>query len=214
MKLTDFVKEYNNVQIIDSSTFSLLGEDAQKIRCQVQYWLKQGHLLSLKRGSYILNETLRREPLSMGFIANSLISPSYVSTEYALNYYDLIPEKATVYTSVTTKKTYLFKTPLGSFEYRSLKKELFFGFIKKVDAGYSYFIAYPEKALLDFFYLNRFKAAKDKESFDSYRFQNLESLNLKRFNDFRVKYDKKTNSIAKSFAEYVRREKEKYKQLK
>lgn len=216
MKLADFVKKYSNVQVVDSSTFSLLGEDPQKIRCQVQYWVKQGHLILLKRGVYILSENLRRQPLSMGFIANSLVCPSYLSMEYALSYYDLIPEKTTVYTSITTKKTNLFKTPLGIFEYRSIKEGLFYGFTKRINDGQNCFIAYPEKALLDFFYFSRQEigADADTEVFESYRFQNVESLNLKRFNELRQKYDKKTNNIGRSFMEFVRLEKKRYKKLK
>ena len=214
MKLADFVRRYNNVQVIDSSTFSLLGEDAQKIRCQVQYWVKQGHLIPLKRGIYVLSETLRRRPLSMGFIANSLVCPSYLSMEYALNYYDLIPEKTTVYTSITTKKTAVFKTPLGIFEYRSVKEGLFYGFTKRINDGQDYFIAYPEKALLDFFYFHRQEVSTDREVFASYRVQNIESLNLNRFNELRQKYDKKTNIIARSFMEFARLEKKRYKKFK
>jgi predicted transcriptional regulator of viral defense system len=117
----------------------------------VQYWRKQGHLILLKRGIYVLSSDLRKQPLSMGFISNFLFSPSYLSLEYALSYYDLIPEAATVYTSVSTKKTTKFNTPLGVFEYRSVKNSLFFGFTKATGQGQDYFIAYPEKAVLDFF---------------------------------------------------------------
>ncbi len=214
MKLTEFVKRYTNVQIIDSSTFSLLDEDPQKIRCQVRYWVKQGYLIILKRGIYILDESLRKYPLSMGFIANFLVSPSYLSTEYALSYYDLIPEKTTVYTSITTKKTSIFKTQIGVFEYRSVKSALFFGFIKKTEAGSSYFIAYPEKALLDFFYLNRYKIKNHNEAFELYRFQNLNALNLKRFDTFRLMYDSRTNTIARNFIVYARSQKKRYTLLK
>lgn len=213
MKLADFVKKYSKDQVIDSSTFSLLGENPQNIRCQALYWRKQGHLIQLKRGIYVLSGDLRKQPLSMGFVANSLIWPSYVSLEYALSYYDLIPEKATVYTCVTTKKTTTFKTPLGTFEYRSVKEGLFWGFTVKTDNGRNYFIAYPEKALLDFFYFHPDMRA-DEGEFESYRFQNLESLNLKRFNEFRRKYNKKTNIIARAFMEFVKQEKKRYKTFK
>ena len=203
MKLTEFVKKYSKDQVIDSSTFSLLGEDPQNIRCQVQYWRRQGHLILLKRGVYVLSNDLRKQPLSMGFVSNFLFSPSYISLEYALSYYDLIPEAATVYTSVSTKKTTKFRSPLGVFEYRSIKKDLFFGFTKATDEGQNYFIAYPEKSILDFFYFHQDMDGSEGE-FESYRFQNLKSLNLKRFNEFRRKYNKKTNDIARSFTGFIK----------
>lgn len=213
MKLTEFVKKYSKDQVIDSSTFSLLGEDPQNIRCQVQYWRRQGHLILLKRGVYALSNDLRKQPLSMGFISNFLFSPSYISLEYALSYYDLIPEAATAYTAVSTKKTTKFKTPLGVFEYRSIKEDLFFGFTKATEEGQNYFIAYPEKALLDFFYFHQDMDGRESE-FESYRFQNLESLNLKRFNEFKAKFNKKTNDIARSFAGFIKSGKKRYKTLK
>ena len=213
MKLTEFVKKYSKGQVIDSSTFSLLGEDPQNIRCQVQYWRRQGHLILLKRGVYALSNDLRKQPLSLGFISNFLFSPSYISLEYALSYYDLIPEAATVYTAVSTKKTTKFKTPLGVFEYRSIKEGLFFGFTKATEEGQNYFIAYPEKALLDFFYFHQDMDGSESE-FESYRFQNLETLNLKRFNEFRAKFNKKTNDIARSFAGFIKSGKKRYKTLK
>jgi len=121
MKLSEFVKKYSNEPLIDSSTFVLLPGDTQGLRCDVQYWRKHGYLIPLKRGIYVFSEDLRKQPLSMGFIANNLLLPSYVSLEYALSYYDLIPERVTVYTSVTTQKTTTFKTPIGIFEYHSVK---------------------------------------------------------------------------------------------
>lgn len=213
MKLAEFVKNYSANPIIDSSTFALLGENVQMLRCEVQYWLKHGHLVQIKRGVYVLSDDLRKGPLSMGFISNFLLSPSYVSLEYALGHYDLIPEKVTVYTSVTTKKTTTYKTPIGVFEYRSVKEGIFCGFTKMVDSGQDYFIAYPEKALLDFFYFHQDLKGVEGE-FESYRFQNLEILNFKRFDELRKRYNKKTNSIARSFIEFAKSENKSYKTLK
>ena len=213
MKLTEFIKKYSKAQVIDSSTFSLLGENPQNIRCQVQYWHKLGHIIQLKRGVYVLNDGFRKQPLSRGFISNFLLSPSYISLEYALSYYDLIPEEAAVYTSVSTKKTTKFKTSLGVFEYHSVKNSLFFGFTKATEQGQSYFIAYPEKALLDFFYFHQEMEGSAKE-FESYRFQNFGSLNLKRFDEFRKKFNKKTGDIARSFISFIKSGKKRSKTLK
>ncbi|MCX5698267.1 MAG: hypothetical protein NTX01_01010 [Candidatus Omnitrophica bacterium] len=179
----------------------------------MRYWLKHGHLIPLKRGVYVLSEDLRKGPLSMGFLSNYLLSPSYVSLEYALSYYDLIPEKVLVYTSITTKKTTEYTAAIGKFNYHSVKESLFGGFTKSVDNGQSYFIAYPEKALLDFFYFHReLKGAKGE--FESYRFQNLEILNFRRFDKLKTNYNKKTNTIARSFIKFCKLEKKRYKALK
>lgn len=213
MKLSEFVKKYNKEPLIDSSTFALMPGNPQGLRCDVQYWRKQGHLIPIKRGIYVLSEDLRKQPLSMGFIANNLLLPSYVSLEYALSYYDLIPEMVTVYTSVTTQKTTIFKTPVGIFEYHSIKESLFKGFTKANEASRDYFIATPEKAILDFFYFHQGIKGETKE-FESYRFQNLEIINLKRFDELRKIYNKKVNSIARSFLDFIHLERKNYKKLK
>lgn len=60
---------------------------------QLSNWEKKGLIIRLKRGLYVLNENNRKIEPSRIFLANSLYSHSYVSTAYALGYYDLIPEK-------------------------------------------------------------------------------------------------------------------------
>lgn len=213
MKLSEFVKKYKNEPLIDSSAFVSLQGNLQGLRCDVQYWRKQGHLIPLKRGIYLLSEDLRKQPLSMGFIANYLLSPSYLSLEYALSYYDLIPEKTTVYTSVTTQKTAIFKTPIAIFEYHSVKESLLKGFTKANDTIRDYFIATPEKAILDFFYFHRDLKGTTGE-FEAYRFQNLEIINLKRFNELSKLYNRNVNRISHSFLEFIRQERKDYKALK
>lgn len=213
MKLSKFVNKYKDEPFIDSATFALVSGNPQGLRCNVQYWRKQGHLISLKRGIYVFSEDLRHQPLSMGFIANNLLSPSYVSLEYALSYYDLIPERVTVCTSVTTQKTTTFKTPVSIFEYRSVKEGLLRGFTKAKESGRDYFIATPEKAILDFFYFHQELKGETGE-FESYRFQNLEIVNLKRFGQLKKLYGKKVNKIAISFLNFIYMERKSYKKLK
>ncbi len=213
MNISEFVKKYSEEQLIDSSTFILLSGNPQGLRCDVQNWRKKGYLVPLKRGIYVLNKDLRHQPLSMGFIANNLLLPSYVSLEYALSYYDLIPEMVTVYTSVTTQKTTTFQTPVGIFEYHSVKEGLFKGFTKAIESGKDYFIATPEKAILDFFYFHQDIKGETGE-FESYRFQNLEIINLKRYGELRRLYNKKVNKIALAFLDFIHIERKNYKKLK
>jgi hypothetical protein len=85
-------------------------------------------------------------------ISNLIYSPSYVSLESALSYYGLIPEAVFSINSVSTRKTAVFKTPLAVFNYRKIKKSLFFGYILQKYNNKSYKIASPEKAILDYFY--------------------------------------------------------------
>jgi predicted transcriptional regulator of viral defense system len=68
-------------------------------QCRVQTLVKKGALIPLKRGLF---ETEANTP---GFIlANALLGPSYLSFEYALSYYGMIPERVMTYTSATFGK--------------------------------------------------------------------------------------------------------------
>ena len=45
-----------------------------------------------------------------------------------MSHYNLIPENVYMTTSASTKRTYLFETPLARFSYRTIKPALFFGY--------------------------------------------------------------------------------------
>jgi hypothetical protein len=55
---------------------------------------------------------------------------------------------------VTTRKTNHFNNALGNFNYRTLKTELFWGYSEVGIEGKTFLLAEPEKALLDYLYLN------------------------------------------------------------
>ena len=60
-------------------------------------WLeKNGYIIRLKRGLYVVNPEHSGKMLSSELIANHLYAPSYISMSTALRYYGLIPEE--VYT--------------------------------------------------------------------------------------------------------------------
>ena len=92
----------------------------------------KGDLIRLKNGvfaipakiEYFNEQTGEKEFMDYPFeqIANFIYGPSYVSLEWALSFYGLIPERVTVVTSVTTRpKKKFFKTPIGSFSYDYLR---------------------------------------------------------------------------------------------
>jgi len=194
MKYLEFRNAVRDFPLISSSQLSTITKRSQVLRNQLNQWQKKGLVLKLKRGLYILNENDRKIHPSRIFLANSLYTPSYVSTEYALGYYGLIPERVADVTSITTKKTDRFRNSFGIFVYQHLKTDLFFGFTKIQDEnGHPVLIAKPEKAVLDFIYLNLqgFKNG-GKEVFRlSYRFQNMDLLKTDRLANFAEKYGKK-----------------------
>jgi predicted transcriptional regulator of viral defense system len=116
-------------------------------------WQKKGHILRIRNGWYSVSGRISTEE-HLYWIANKIYRPSYISLESAFAYYHWIPEAVFTITSVSTLKTKAFDTPVGHFRYSSVKPTLFWGYtLLKVEA-FGVKIAEPEKALLDFLYLN------------------------------------------------------------
>jgi len=118
--------------------------------------LKKGRIISVKKGLYVHGHPYRKGPYSKEILANLIYGPSYISLEYALSYYNMIPERTEVVTSVTPKRKKDFTTPLGHFIYYAMDITYYrIGFTwKKVPDGRGFFIATPEKALIDKLYLS------------------------------------------------------------
>ena len=117
-------------------------------------WQHKGYLTKIKNGYYIFRNYEKGENF-MFLVANKIYRPAYVSLESALWYYGLIPEGVFAVTSITTNNTATYNNKLGRFIYRHFKPQLFFGYTLIQHNGYSISIADPEKALLDFLYLNK-----------------------------------------------------------
>ena len=180
MKYEEFRKKVKGVPIVSGQYLKLAVDNTQAFKNQVGRWVKAGKLLRLRRGLYILNEDDLKINPSRLFISRELYSPSYVSMEFALAFYGLIPERVADITCVSTKKTAVFQNTFGRFVYQHVKKNCFTGFREmKDEAGLGYFMAVPEKAVVDFLYLNQhlFKGQYDMVFSKSFRLQNLATLN-------------------------------------
>ena len=120
-------------------------------RCRLQRLVEHGEFIYLKRGLY---ESDRTTP---GFaLASALYNPSYLSFDYALAFYGMIPETVFVYTSATCSKnrTKLFENSFGRFSYRDVPTPVFIEGLDllNVKEGYTVWIANREKALCDKLY--------------------------------------------------------------
>jgi len=208
MTYTEFKNSIRSFPIISVSHISNMAQKVQVLRNQLSRWQKKGLIIKLRKGLYVLNEHDRKIHPSRIFLANALRSPSYVSTEYALGYYDLIPEKVEDVTSVTPKNVKKFTNIFGAFIYQHLKTDLFFGFNEIQDENkLPVLIAEPEKAMLDFIYLNlsEFKG-RDKDVFEkSYRFQNLNILKKKTLFNYAQKYNNKAVlNVVEKLIEFIK----------
>ncbi len=202
MKYSEFLNTFGEFPLIDASTFRLYAANPADLRRQVHGWVEKKYLIPLKRGIYVLSREWMRVQPSVLFIANFLRAPSYVSLEYAMAFHGFIPEKATVLTSVTTRKTQTYRNALGVFEYRSVKRDLFWGFAVREDLEQDFFIAEPEKALLDFFHLNsRYKG--EPAEFESLRLQNLDGIDTGKLMAYAGKFNRRVRGVAAGLAEWA-----------
>jgi hypothetical protein len=180
MKYAEFREKVKNYPFFRSHIFEHLTGKPLILRRQLVDWLKKGSVVQLKRGMYTLRQEDRSSHFSELYLANNLYAPSYISLETALSYYQLIPERVNATLSITTKKTQHFQNSFGYFSYRHIKQSLFENFIMKQDEFNNiFFIATPEKAVVDFLY---FKSKEITTISDdvfelSFRFQNLDTLN-------------------------------------
>jgi len=123
-------------------------------------WVKKGLLIRLRQGYYTFPEYKSKPGFSL-FFANRIYRPSYISLHTALAFFGIIPEAVIQITSVTSLKTTSFRNDFGAYEYKSVRKELMFGYdIKPIGNGWSLQLARPEKALLDLLYLYPFYNTK------------------------------------------------------
>ena len=183
MNFREFKVKVKNMPFFGSDVAEIFSLTPAAARNQLTRWKKRGWLSELRRGLYTLGMSERETPLSNEVAAANIYQPSYISLESALSSYKLIPEKVAATTSITTRKTKVFHNQAGAFVYRHLNPPLYFGFIaKKDEAGYPYFIAEPEKALLDYLYLNLGSIDdKDKDYLSgSLRLQNRSRLDKKK----------------------------------
>ena len=120
-------------------------------RMKISGMLAKGDIVRVKKGLYILGESLRRRLFCRELLANLIYGPSYVSLEYALHYYGLTPERVETVTSVTCGRSRTFETPVGTFSYRMILMEAFRTGMDRIELadGRSFLIAIPEKALAD-----------------------------------------------------------------
>lgn len=156
-------------------------------------------LLRLKQGIY----ALKTDPPSEEEIANVLYKPSYISFEYALSYYHLLPEMPYTVTSATTKPTRLLAASDRYFSYRTIKREAYTGYILIKQEDKSFLIAEKEKALVDYLYFIALQKISGSErlleNLKDKGYYRLQELDKDKINDYIKLYanERLSNFVAK-----------------
>jgi len=130
---------------------AILSPIVNNINAKISYMVRKGELIRLKKGVYAFGKEYQPHPIDMISVANTLYAPSYVSFEYALSYYGLIPERVYEITSATMRMKKEFTTPIGRFTYKVVPFQAYAlgvdWMYDKTDGGK--LIATAEKALCD-----------------------------------------------------------------
>lgn len=140
---------------IDAQTLLTLLADYKKPREAILRMIKNDELIRLKNGVYLISEKVKQGNTTIipfEQLANFLYGPSYVSMEWALSFYGMIPERVHTVTSMTLGKNKEYHTPIGDFSYLTLPARCYStGVTQKKTSDFlgGFFIASPEKALAD-----------------------------------------------------------------
>lgn len=194
----------------DFTVFSLT--DIRKLepnfdRRRLNEWQDKGYIKKLRRGYYIFAD-ITVDDYSLFFIANKLYTPSYISFEMALSYYNLIPEGVHVITSASSRKKIEFQTPVGIFSYQQLKPELMFGYHLEKHGKQNYKLADIEKAVLDYLYL--YPHVTNLADLHEWRFNGEEFLataDIHKFNRYvKVFNSKSLEKRAKELLNFIKQE--------
>ena len=159
----------------------------------------------------IITGLYETDPDTPGYLlASSIYGPSYISFEYALSFYGLIPERVDTITCATfnKKKKKQYNTLFGVFTYRDVPilaypEEI----VLMQDGNYSYQIATKEKALCDKLYT--LKPLKNYSNLEKMLFDDLR-INAEIFDKLSVDKIQKLSSLYHStnvnlLAKYVGR---------
>lgn len=165
------------IQSTDLKTILKKTDDARF--STVKRAVKEGLLVRVKRGLYLIATKIKRLLPNEFELALIIYRPSFVSLESALSYHGWIPEAVYTTTCVSTKRAKEFETPIGIFSYKCVPVEGFYIGVDRIETKTgSMFIATPWRALADLIYIKR----KD--------WKNLVQLS----NDLRIDIDTLVNS--------------------
>lgn len=177
MRFLDFKQKFIDFNIITSQDIrNSFGNINQS---QLSSWKKKKYISSIKKGMYILNDT----KIDLLLLSNE-INNSYISLEFALSYYQIIPEITPSITAVSNNRNETLSNNFGNFYYHKITSKLFCGFVlieSQIQKNRFVRIAEKEKALFDLVYFR--KDLRDVDDFKSLRL-NIEKIKLNRMKKF------------------------------
>jgi len=144
-------------------------KDYKTPHVKIQTEVRNERLFPVVRGLY--EDDINTE----GYLLTSYIRPgAYLSFEYALSFYGLIPERVSVYTAATVGRAHSssMATSFGVFNFQDVSMAVYrFGVRGVEEGGYGFLMASPEKALCDL--LSKKSPVGSMKEFESLLFDDL-----------------------------------------
>ena len=150
MEFREQVSNYAGQPLTRQVLMDLL-KDYKRPYDKINELVKQKLLTQIKRGVFIPGPQLKIEGPENFLLANHLWGPSYISSDTALSYWGLIPERVYEICSMSTNTSKTYKTPAGRFKYHHLALPYYSFGQQQIELAprQRILIATPEKALCD-----------------------------------------------------------------
>lgn len=196
------IRKLSLIEEIDYNFIKDALSEYKNPRVKINDLIKSSKIIRVKKGLYVFGEELAEQSFSKETLANLIYGPSYISFEYALAFYGLIPERVEVVTSVTNKRKKFFSTPVGNFSYRYINPAVYsYGItLYEIDIYHWILIANKEKAMADILYFN--EKFENEFLLERYLLENLRveteslvSFNLKTVKKLAALYGHNTNLL-------------------
>lgn len=155
----------------------VFGISSSSAKVTASRYVRQGLLLRMKKNVYVRREVLNAAGIEDKFLlANLGQVPSYISLMTALEYYEITTQVLRdFFESIAVKRTKEINLNGCFFRYTKVSNDLYYGFKKEK----GFFIATPEKALLDAFYLMSYgRYSLDISALDASKFVRSEVKRL------------------------------------
>lgn len=184
MKWKDLLAQFAERPLFHSSMLGVFPDAQSHIQVQLARWVKTGKLSQIRRGWYLIEKPFRAKDVPVPVIATTVVHPSYLSLEWALQYYDMIPESVPNPTCMTTDRAVQFTAQSRLFIYHHIQPALFVGYVEEEYEGRKIMVASAEKALLDKLYLYLKRNGFSLEWLRELRLQNLARFDREKFKSF------------------------------
>lgn len=184
MRWEGFLGKFSDRPLFHSSMLRFFDDAPTHIEVQLSRWAAAGKLCRIRRGWYLIEEPYRIRDVSEAVIANTVVQPSYLSLDWALGFYGLIPESVFNPTSITTARGTSFTARGRRYFYHHVQPGFFAGYEKTERSKDVFIIAEPEKALIDKMYIALRHSEFSRRWLEGLRLQNLDMLNEAKLRDW------------------------------